>query len=40
MQATPLWVTITGFVLGPAVVAAFLTYIFNKSLNRVRLFKG
>jgi hypothetical protein len=37
MQQTPLWVTITGFVLGPAVVAAFLTSIFNRGLNRQRI---
>ncbi len=34
MQATPLWVTITGFVLGPTVLAAFFTYFFNKRLNK------
>lgn len=34
MQETPLWITITGFVLGPTVVAAFLTYIFSRLLNK------
>jgi hypothetical protein len=34
MQQTPLWVVITGIFLGPAVTAALLTYLFNRSLSR------
>lgn len=36
MHATPppLWVTITGFVLGPAPVAVLFTYLFNRRLNK------
>jgi hypothetical protein len=34
MHATPLWVTITGVFVGPAVVAAVLAFIFNKRLNK------
>ena len=31
---TPVWVVITGFFVGPAVIAALLAYPFNRSLNK------
>ncbi|MET8149766.1 hypothetical protein ACIBSW_29370 [Actinoplanes sp. NPDC049668] len=34
MSQTPLWVTIVGFLIGPAVTVAVLTFFFNRRLNK------